>query len=98
MATATTTTDGAGRTAWARNMAAPIRSYLHAETGGAIVLAAAAVAALAWANVSPSSYTSVWETKLALTLGSHELATDLRGWVNEGLMTLFFLVVGLEAK
>jgi Na+/H+ antiporter NhaA len=62
------------------------------------VLAAAAVAALLWANVSPSSYASVWETKLALTLGSHELATDLRGWVNEGLMALFFLVVGLEAK
>src|SRR5919199_5991872 len=98
MATATETTTSAPRTAWARNLAAPIRSYLHAETGGAIALAAAALAALVWANVAPHSYTEVWETRFSLTLGSHALGTDLRGWVNEGLMTLFFLVVGLEAK
>jgi Na+/H+ antiporter NhaA len=98
MAAAAETTTPSGRTAWARNLAAPIRSYLHAETGGAVVLAAAAVAALLWANVSPHSYASVWETKLTLSLGRHALSTDLRGWVNEGLMALFFLVVGLEAK
>ncbi len=91
-------TPAPGRTAWARNLAAPIRNYLHAEIGGAVALAVAAVAALAWANIAPESYASVWETRLALVLGGHELATDLRGWVNEGLMTLFFLVVGLEAK
>src|SRR3954463_16566004 len=90
--------EGVGRTAWARNLAAPIRGFLHAETGGAVVLAAAAVAALLWANVAPDSYESVWGTRFALVLGGHELTTDLRGWVNEGLMTLFFLVVGLEAK
>ncbi len=95
--TTATAPDG-GRTAWARNLASPIRSFLYAETGGAVVLVAAAVAALLWANVAPDSYASVWETKLAIALGDHELATDLRGWVNEGLMTLFFLVVGLEAK
>jgi Na+/H+ antiporter NhaA len=94
----TTTAPAAGRTAWARNLASPIRGFLYAETGGAVVVAAAAVAALLWANISPDSYTSVWETRLAVVLGRHELATDLRGWVNEGLMTLFFLVVGLEAK
>src|SRR3954451_17047977 len=96
--TTTTAAATAGRTAWARNLAAPIRSYLHDETGGAVVLAAAAVAALLWANISPSSYASVWHTHFAIVIGDHELASDLRGWINEGLMTLFFLVVGLEAK
>jgi len=88
----------AGRTAWARNLAAPIRGYLSAEIGGAVVLAIAALAALLWANVDEASYDSVWGTQLTIALGDHELGTDLRGWVNEGLMTLFFLVVGLEAK
>ena len=55
------------------------------------MLVAAVVVALLWANVSPDSYTSVWETRLAISIGDHTLASDLRGWVNEGLMTLFFL-------
>jgi Na+/H+ antiporter NhaA len=88
-----------GRTAWARNLAAPVRSFLSTETGGAIVMLGAAIAALMWAN-SPwwHSYESVWTTRLAIRIGSAVIGTDLRHWVNEGLMTLFFLVVGLEAK
>jgi len=87
------------RTAWARNLASPVRGFLQAETGGAVVLVLAAVAALIWANSPwPDSYEHVWETDLSITLGDHALHTDLRGWVNEGLMALFFLVVGLEAK
>src|SRR3954467_8038528 len=88
-----------GKTAWARNLAAPVRGYLSTETGGALVLLAAAVAALVWAN-SPwsDSYESFWTTKLSITLGSNGISLDLRHWVNEGLMTFFFLVVGLEAK
>jgi Na+/H+ antiporter NhaA len=87
------------RTAWARNLAAPVRGFLQAETGGAVVLVVAAIAALFWANSPwPDSYEHVWETDLSITLGDHALHTDLRGWVNEGLMALFFLVVGLEAK
>ncbi|HEU4656529.1 MAG TPA: Na+/H+ antiporter NhaA [Capillimicrobium sp.] len=86
------------RTAWSRNLAAPIRRFLHDETGSAIGLALAAAAALLWANVSPGSYDDVWHTHVAVVVGDHELGAELREWVNEGLMTLFFLVVGLEAK
>jgi Na+/H+ antiporter NhaA len=88
-----------GRTAWARNLAAPVRSFLSTEAGGALVMLGAAVAALLWAN-SPwwHTYESVWTTKLGVQLGATGIATDLRHWVNEGLMALFFLVVGLEAK
>src|SRR5204862_3560579 len=88
-----------GKTAWARNLAAPVRDFLGTETGGALVLLAATLAALVWAN-SPwsDSYESVWTTKLSIRLGDAVLSEDLRQWVNQGLMTFFFLVVGLEAK
>ncbi|MGA9876258.1 MAG: Na+/H+ antiporter NhaA [Solirubrobacteraceae bacterium] len=87
------------RTAWARNLAAPVRDFLSTETGGAVAMLAAILIALLWAN-SPwsSSYESLWTTKLSITVGGGGIATDLRHWVNEGLMTFFFLVVGLEAK
>jgi Na+/H+ antiporter NhaA len=88
-----------GRTAWARNLAAPVRDFLSTETGSAIFLLAATVAALLWANSPwPDSYDSVWTTELAFRLGDWSLSADLRDWVNDGLMTFFFLVVGLEAK
>src|SRR2546429_3245364 len=88
-----------GRTAWARNLASPVRDFLSTETGCAAVLLCAAVAALLWAN-SPwsDSYESLWTTKLSIRLGGGGISMDLRHWVNEGLMTFFFLVVGLEAK
>jgi Na+/H+ antiporter NhaA len=88
-----------GTTAWARNLAAPLRDFLQTETGGALALLIAAVAALVWANAPfKDSYESLWTTELAIRLGDHALALDLREWVNQGLMTLFFLVLGLEAK
>jgi Na+/H+ antiporter NhaA len=89
----------AGRTAWARNMTAPVRDFLSTETGGALVMLITTVAALAWANLPGwHSYESVWRTELSIRIGSAGVATDLRHWINQGLMTLFFLVVGLEAK
>jgi Na+/H+ antiporter NhaA len=63
------------------------------------VLLGATVAALVWANSPwPDSYESVWTTKLSIQLGSEGISLDLRHWVNQGLMTFFFLVIGLEAK
>ena len=89
----------AGKTAWARNLAAPVRDFLSTETGGAMALLGATIVALLWAN-SPwsESYESLWTTQLTITLGDGSLSANLREWVNEGLMTFFFLVVGLEAK
>ena len=87
-----------GTTAWARSAQTPLREFLRTETGGAAVLLAATVAALVWANVDESSYERVWTTILAINLGSTGIVLSLRGWVNSGLMTIFFFVVGLEAR
>jgi len=87
-----------GKTAWARNLAAPVRDYLTTETGGAAVLLCATIVALVWANAPGDSYESFWTTQLSIRIGESGITMDLREWVNQGLMTLFFLVVGLEAK
>jgi len=76
----------------------PLREFLRTETGGAAVLLAAAVAALGWVNVDGSSYESLWGTTLSIDLGGAGITLDLRHWVNSGLMTFFFFVVGLEAR
>jgi Na+/H+ antiporter NhaA len=88
----------AGRTAWARNLESPLRDFLRTETGSAAILLCAAVAALVWVNANASSYERVWSTELAIRIGDAGVTQDLRHWVNNGLMTLFFFVVGLEAR
>jgi Na+/H+ antiporter NhaA len=87
-----------GTTAWARSIPTPLRSFLATETGSAAVLLAAAVAALLWANIDSSSYASFWSTELSIKVGSHGIEKSLGYWVNSGLMTFFFFVVGLEAR
>ena len=87
-----------GRTAWARNLETPLRQFLRTETGSAAVLLGATVLALIWVNIDASSYDTVWRTHLSIRLGGAGVIQDLRGWVNSGLMTFFFLVVGLEAR
>jgi Na+/H+ antiporter NhaA len=87
-----------GRTAWARSIETPLRSFLQTETGSAVVLLAATVVALVWVNVHDSSYEHLWSTGLSIRVGGWEISQDLRGWLNSGLMTLFFFVVGLEAR
>ena len=82
-----------------RLLARPVRTFLATEASGGIVLLLATIVALLWAN-SPWSegYNGVWETEVVLKVGGFEMAEDLRHWVNDGLMTLFFFVVGLEIK
>jgi len=77
----------------------PLRDFLATESASGIALVAAALVALLWAN-SPWSetYERIWTAVLELRLGSQSLTMDLRHWLNEGLMAIFFLVVGLEIK
>ena len=82
------------RTAWVRSVPIPLREFLRTETGGAAVLLAATIAALLWVNVDSSSYADVWETRLQIQLGDGGVDLDLRHWVNSGLMTFFFFVIG----
>ena len=85
-----------GRTVWHNKTA--LRYFLRTETGSASVLAGATVAALVWANISVSSYDRVWATRLVVAVGGWSLTLSLHEFVNSGLMALFFLVVGLEAR
>jgi Na+/H+ antiporter NhaA len=87
-----------GHTAWARKLETPLRRFLRTETGSAAVLLVATLAALAWVNISESSYESVWATTLSVRIGGSAISMDVHEWVNSGLMTFFFLVVGLEAR
>ena len=75
-----------------------LRNYLATETGSAVLLIAASVVALAWAN-SPWSetYASLWSTVLSIRVGARELSLDLQHWVNDAFMVLFFFV-GLEVR
>lgn len=82
-----------------RRLPRVVREFLHTEAAGGFALLVAALVALLWAN-SPwkEAYGTLWETELAVEVGPWTLAEDLRHWVNDGLMALFFLVVGLEIK
>jgi NhaA family Na+:H+ antiporter len=77
----------------------PFQAFVQAEASGGIVLLLAAVVALGWANSPWSvSYTALWHTPLSFRLGGWQLTEPLESWINDGLMALFFFVVGLEIK
>ncbi|HTH06856.1 MAG TPA: Na+/H+ antiporter NhaA [Ilumatobacteraceae bacterium] len=82
-----------------RRVVSPLRDFFHQEAAGGIVLVAATVIALIWAN-SPwkESYFHLWHTHMSITIGTHSIDLDLQEWVNDALMAIFFLVVGLEIK
>ncbi len=88
----------ADRTSWSWVRDTPLSTFIRTETGSAMLLLAVTVLALLWAGIAPSSYESVWTTRLSVSVGHAAIAQDLRGWVNNGLMTFFFFVIGLEAR
>jgi Na+/H+ antiporter NhaA len=69
---------------------APLRNFLRTEASGGLLLMAAALVALVWAN-SPfaASYAALWETPVALRLGDFGLTESLHFWINDGLMAIF---------
>jgi Na+:H+ antiporter, NhaA family len=82
-----------------RLLVRPLREFLDTEAAGGIALLATTIVALGWAN-SPwrGAYEALWSTDLSIRLGPLALVEDLRHWVNDGLMAVFFFVVGLEIK
>jgi NhaA family Na+:H+ antiporter len=85
--------------AFAARILAPLERFLHVEASGGLVLLAAAAAALLWAN-SPwgGVYESFWHAPFKIGLGPWLIEQPLHFWINDGLMTIFFLVVGLEIR
>jgi Na+:H+ antiporter, NhaA family len=77
----------------------PFQDFAQKQSSGGILLIIATVVALMWAN-SPwaESYAGLWQTKLTVGLGEFSISKDLTHWINDGLMAVFFLVVGLEIK
>ena len=77
----------------------PFVRFLHIEAAGGAVLLVFTLAALVLSN-SPwaDAFLGIWETRLELRLGDMALGRSLKGWINDGLMTLFFFLVALELK
>jgi NhaA family Na+:H+ antiporter len=82
-----------------RQVVLPVQSFIRTAGRSSIVLLAAALAALLWAN-SPwgESYSRFWGTVITFNLGFITIQESLREWVDNGLMAIFFFVVGLEVK
>ena len=83
----------------ARRVGRPVQAFLDVEVAGGAVLLVATVVALVWAN-SPwqAGYDRSVHTEISFTIGSYTVSEDLAHWVNDGLMAIFFFVVGVEIK
>jgi Na+/H+ antiporter NhaA len=92
-------TAGRGSAAFEAQSSRSLRDFIRTESGSAGMLVVAALVALVWAN-SPwsQSYVDLWHTELSVRLGDGGLSMDLHHWVNDGLMVVFFFVIGLEVR
>lgn len=77
----------------------PINMFIRDESKAGLVLGVAALAGIVWANAPFShSYFELWETPVSIRIGTHGIEQSLHHWINDGLMSMFFFVVGLELK
>jgi NhaA family Na+:H+ antiporter len=83
----------------ARRLVAPAQAFVHTEVSGGVVVLLAAMVAFAWAN-SPwnEAYFDLWHSEVTLRTGIVTIHEDLGHLVNDGLMAIFFFVIGLETK
>lgn len=79
-------------------LAKPFERFCKEAVSGSYPLFLASLMALVWANLSAASYHSLWHTELTFSLGHIHITKSLVHWINEALMSLFFLTVGLEIK
>lgn len=89
----------AARSYLTRRLHLPVQVFIHTEEVSGVILFATALLAIIWSN-SPwaASYFNLWETIVTVDVGVFSISEDLQHWVNDGLMAIFFFVVGLEIK
>lgn len=87
-----------GRTDWIRSVGYQVARFVKTEAASSVLLIAAIGGAMVWANLGGDSYRLFWSTQLLFSAGSAAINMSLGVFVSSGLMTLFFLVVGLEAR
>jgi Na+:H+ antiporter, NhaA family len=84
---------------FAKRALAPVEKFLAVEAASGVLLLAAAALALVWANSSwQDSYAAVLHLPLGVTFGTFSFQRTLHFWINDGVMTIFFFVVGLEIR
>jgi Na+:H+ antiporter, NhaA family len=77
----------------------PVERYMHDESTAGIMLLISAVIAMIWANSAWSdSYHYLWEYRISVQAGAYGISKTLHEWINDGLMAMFFFVIGLELK
>ena len=81
-----------------RSVRGALAEFVHDETAGGVVLVVATVLGLLWANLATAGYASFWSQPINVDLGFANVHETYAEFVNDGLMTIFFFVVGLEIK